>query len=281
MARREAFFALSGAAAAAALVSAVWSLRPLPRAPVAAPCVVSDEESSLRAANANLVSSLQDCDRELEAARDRLSASRSAVAVAAPPPRASAPAEAAPAEAVTVSRSAEPTKEDLDRWAEKGFVRVRAPCLLDQPWTPSGRALDRLGLAPGDAQVIHELYQRSNRRLAAEILPLCSRVLGGAKVAVRIGPKVCADAVMNWARDADPGGTKAALQRVAGANAGRGQAAASPDAPPVEQLLVAMSREMAAFEADLAATFGPEEGKRLAWAPEMCTYRASMRSDNL
>jgi hypothetical protein len=275
MALREASFALGGAFVSALLVLGVWSLQPSPKAPPPPPAEPPPlEDEALRSANENLIRSLHECDRALLSARAH--APPAAVASATP-----SAASARPTELPAPPRTMEPSKEELEGFAERGVVRVRAPCLLDKPWMPSSRSLDRLGLAPHDADSIHEVFERSNRRLGADILPLCSRVLGGAKVAVRIGPRVCADAIMNWARDADPEGTKAVLRRVAEANAGRRELTASPDAPAVEQLLVAMAREMKAFESDLASSFGPEEARRLAWAPEMCAYSASMRGDGL
>jgi hypothetical protein len=70
------------------------------------------------------------------------------------------------------------------------------------------------------------------------------------------------------------------LMRVAEINAGKdvkpgGGGGAGADA---EQLLLAMSKESKAFEADLAARYGPDEAKRLAWAPEMCNERTFLRA---
>ena len=36
--------------------------------------------------------------------------------------------------------------------------------------------------------------------------------------------------------------------------------------------------EQKAFEADLAQRLGPEEAKRLAWAPELCAERRQFRA---
>lgn len=48
-------------------------------------------------------------------------------------------------------------------------------------------------------------------------------------------------------------------------------------AEPMEALLYAMTQETHAFEVDLARKLGPEEAKRLAWAPEMCADRRTVR----
>lgn len=39
-----------------------------------------------------------------------------------------------------------------------------------------------------------------------------------------------------------------------------------------------MTKESKTFEAELAAKLGPEEAKRLAWAPEMCSDRTTVRA---
>lgn len=141
----------------------------------------------------------------------------------------------------------------------------------------SERTLDRLGLAPGDARIIRDGYYSSNTRVAEQIRPLCAKALGSPEAAERVGPKACLDAILAGARRTDPEGTQKSLVRVAEANAGKGEP------PPgasngVEQLLFAMTKESKMFEADLAAKLGPEEAKRLAWAPEMCSDRTTVRA---
>jgi hypothetical protein len=46
----------------------------------------------------------------------------------------------------------------------------------------------------------------------------------------------------------------------------------------VEQLLLAMTKESKAFETDLAAKLGPDEAKRLAYSPDMCSDRTTVRA---
>jgi hypothetical protein len=72
--------------------------------------------------------------------------------------------------------------------------------------------------------------------------------------------------------------------RVAEANAGKpptgGGANTNANGAGVdaEALLMAMTKEARAFEAELASKLGPEEAKRLAWAPEMCSDRTTVRA---
>ena len=162
--------------------------------------------------------------------------------------------------------------------AQVGAVRVRVPCMRDKPWTPSARVLDRLGLAPSDAATIRDAYEHSNKRMADQIKPLCAKTLGSAEAADRVGPKACSDAILAGAKRTDPEGTQKSLVRVAELNAGKADAKPAADPNAVEQLLLAMTKESKAFEAELAGKLGPEEAKRLAWAPEMCSDRTSVRA---
>lgn len=93
-----------------------------------------------------------------------------------------------------------------------------------------------------------------------------------------MGPKACSDAILAGARRTDPDGTQKSLVRVAEINAGRPDVKPSQDGAAVEQLLLSMTKEGKAFEAELAAKLGPEEAKRLAWAPEMCSDRTTVRA---
>lgn len=162
--------------------------------------------------------------------------------------------------------------------AQLGTVRVRVPCLRDKPWTPNQRVLDRLGLAPGDAATIRDAYANSNKRMAEQIRPLCVKALGSAEAADRVGPKACSDAILAGAKRTDPEGTQKSLVKVAEINAGKADVKPSQDGAAVEQLLLSMTKESKAFEAELASKLGPEEAKRLAWAPEMCSDRTTVRA---
>jgi hypothetical protein len=150
--------------------------------------------------------------------------------------------------------------------------------MRDKPWTPNARVLDRLGLAPGDAATIRDAYEHSNKRMAEQIKPLCVKALGSAEAAERVGPKACSDAILAGARRTDPEGTQKSLVRVAEINAGKADVKPAADGAAAEQLLLAMTRETKAFESELASKLGPEEAKRLAWAPEMCSDRTTVRA---
>jgi len=243
--------------------------------PVAAAPEVEDC-SSLRAANAALTSSLHACDRLL------------AEAPSGDPSPAPAPSAASDTDRRERRRGregdggarrnfGEPSKDDWERMAQLGVVRARIPCVRDKPWTPPQRTLDRLGLAPDDAKTLEEAYAKSNKRVADQVKPLCAQVLGSADVAERVGTSACMDAIASSARRTAPDATKESLTRAAEVQAGkRGAPAAGAATPPIEALALALANETKAFESDLAQKLGPEEAKRLTWAPEMCADRRTL-----
>lgn len=272
MTRREIVHVVAGLAAGGVLASGAWSVQ-RPAAPTAKtdPSVTdggAEDMESLRKANENLVESLHQADQTIAQLRDQLGAQ--------PRPSASAkPEEREERDAGFRRRNrGEPTAEDWERMAQLGAVRVRMPCLRDKPWTPNQRVLDRLGLAPQDANVIRDAYEHSNKRMADQIKPLCTKTLGSAEAADRVGSKACVDAILAGAKRSDPEGMQKSVVRVAETNAGKDVKVGDSGA---EQLLLAMTKETKAFEAELAQKLGPEEAKRVAYAPEMCTDRAVVR----
>lgn len=273
MTRRELVMAASGTLAGLLVASAGWSLKspsPITAKPDPSVRITSGEDpEGLRAANAKLVESLAEADRQIAALREQV-------------PAPSAHVEDRPTDDAgrgrRRNRGGEPTTEDWERMAQVGAVRVRVPCIRDKPWTPNARTLDRLGLAPNDAATIRDAYEASNKRMADQIRPLCAKVLGSADAADRVGTKACSDAILSGGKRADPDGMQKSLVHVAEMNAGKAGAAPSADPSTAEQLLLAMTKESKTFEGDLAAKMGPEEAKRLAWAPEMCSDRTTVRA---
>lgn len=275
MTRRELVIAAVGTLAGVLVASAGWSLQspPAPPRAKADPSAQSDggdDLESLRNANANLTESLAKADRTIAQLREQQPAP---TATARPEERRN------DGDAGRNRRRGrgEPTAEDWERMAQVGTVRVRVPCIRDKPWTPSAATLDRLGLAPQDAATIRDAYASSNKRMTEQIKPLCAKVLGSPEAADRVGPKACSEAILSGSKRSDPEGTQKSIVRVAEINAGK-DVKPTADGPAAEQLLLAMTKESKTFEAELASKLGPEEAKRLAWAPEMCSDRTTVRA---
>ncbi|HEY8078784.1 MAG TPA: hypothetical protein VIF62_31850 [Labilithrix sp.] len=255
----------------AVLASAAWSLA-APRkiaAVLPEPSAHGPEgEDALRRANENLTTSLQQCDRKLDELRS----------AATPAPSAARNEDAPDAGRGNRRTRGEPTQDDWERMAQLGSVRVRIPCVRDTPWTPTARAVERLGLAPTDSEAIKEAYAHSNQRVADVVRPLCAQVLGGSEVADKVGTSACMDAITNAARKGGADQAKDALVRTAEVQAGKRQPA--PDASALEKLTTALAREGKSFENDLAQKLGPDEAKRIAWSNELCTDRRTFRASD-
>jgi hypothetical protein len=86
-------------------------------------------------------------------------------------------------------------------------------------------------------------------------------------------------AIVDSARKENPEKMRDALTRVGEVNAGKRPA---PDPAqgldPVEALMLAFTGESKAFEADLAATLGPEEAHRIAGSRTLCSERGVVRA---
>lgn len=237
------------------------------------PSSSASPDGVLAEANARLVAQIAECDRRL-------------VELGQPPvPSAQVDAEAPSADEPRGRRDrdggrrgprGEPTKEDWERMAESATLRVRMPCVRDTPWKPSEATLDRLGLSPDDGETIRAAYAESNKRMLAEVRPLCGKVLGSPDVLDKVGADTCIDAILNAGRRQSPEAAKSAIVTTAEVNAGK-RAPEKDPSDPMTRLLAAMTHETQAFEADLAKKLGPEEAKRLAWAPEMCADRRVVR----
>lgn len=268
---REILLVAAGLVAGGVAASGVWSVRtpaPAVKADPSAHDGGADDMDALRKANENLVESLHQADQTIAQLREQLGAH-------APPAPSAKPDDKPEADAGFRRRSrGEPTAEDWERMAQLGAVRVRMPCIRDTPWVPNQRILDRLGLAPHDGETIKTAYANSNKRMSDVIQPLCAKTLGSAEAANRVGPKACADAILSGAKRGDAEAMQKSIVRVAETNAGKD---VKPAGDAAETLLLAMTKETKAFEAELAGKFGPEEAKRIAYAPELCTDRTVVR----
>jgi hypothetical protein len=225
-----------------------------------------DDEDSLAAANANLVGSLQECNRRLASAGQ---------------PRVVAPSPAAGPSASGRSRDQRraDAKVRLDGLAQQGVISYNIPCIRDTPFVPSQRQLDRLGLAPHDADALRDAYAKSNQRAMAQIKPLCARVLGNEALVDRVGPSACMSAIVDGARKENADKMQEALVRVGEVNAGKRAVPKSGEPlEPVEALLLGFSAESKAFEADLAASLGPDDAHRIASSRALCSERGTVRA---
>lgn len=185
--------------------------------------------------------------------------------------------------------AAAPQKSDFDlgpeEWremAKRGSVKYRVPC--DKPdYTPSASTLNELGLAPDDAEPIRDAYARSRERLKSSIRPVCLEMLGNKELVDKLGPDKCAHLVVQLAMATDEGATGEAMADVGAIRAGdKAPPPQGAKVHPVTRVFLALTGEPAAFEADLAKSFGPEEAHRIVWSDGLCLSKSSwggVRSD--
>lgn len=258
-----------GVASGAGGALALQPKKPPPPAPVCPEPPHEEDEDELVAANASLVRSLQQCNRKLSELGQRR---------VEPTPAPSA--SAAPREGRGERRGGRrgpPTREDWERYAEQGVVPYQIPCLRDTPYVPTERDLERLNLSPDDAETLKQAYAKSNERVLAQLRPLCGTALGSPEVAERIGPEACMKAVLDGARRSDPEKMRQSLVNVAEVNAGKRPAGDKVD--PTEALLLTLTAEREKFQADLAASLGPEDAQRIASARGLCSDRGFASAD--
>jgi hypothetical protein len=269
---------LGSFASGVVLASGAWTAFPSrPAPPVSKEDAggAPETDDELRKANANLTDSLHQCDRQLAELREGMKIPDRPVASAQPNEERDGGRWGAGRR-----NRGEPTSEDWERMAQLGVVRVRIPCIRDTPWKPSERAIDRLGISDRDAKAIEEAYAASNKRVLDQVKPLCAKALGSPDVADKMGATACIDAIQNSAKRADPKAAKDALSHAAEVQAGKRTAQAGGDSIPLEQLANVLAGESKTFEADLAKKLGPEEAKRIANDPAMCSERRVLRTSD-
>ncbi len=162
-------------------------------------------------------------------------------------------------------------QDDWVELAKTGTIKYRVPCLKPEGWTPGSKNIDKLGLAPGDAETIRATYQRSYERMWPEMRQLCIEAIGKAEVADVLGPDTCVHVITDMARTEDSKAASEAMRQVSEVRAGtRAEADPAVTKHPVFKLFTALTGETKDFEKDLAENFGPEEAARLAYAKGMC-----------
>jgi hypothetical protein len=216
-------------------------------------------------ANRNLVDQIADYQRRLDAlenqkkalgaqladAQDKLAASTDG---AAPTPRS----------------QFDLSQDDWKRLAETGSVKYEVPCTSNpNGYTPGPKTLDKLGLAPQDASVIHDAYGRSTKRVWDLVGPLCAQALGGSTaVADKLGADACVHVVLDLERQHDPNAVNEAMRQVAEIRAGERPAPGPNDkVDPVETIFLALTGESQQFESDLAQSLGPDDAHRVVYTP--------------
>ena len=159
-------------------------------------------------------------------------------------------------------------QSDWQNLAKSGTIKYRMPCQRKEGFTPSAEGLNKLGLAPQDAEPIREAYAKSYQRLWPKIRAVCGEALGNPELADALGPDSCVHVTMNIARKKDSKGAREAAYALTDQRAGIAEPSKKIQGHMVYRLFDALTSEMPAFEQDLTASLGPENAKLVAY--EMC-----------
>ncbi|MBS2018275.1 MAG: FecR domain-containing protein [Deltaproteobacteria bacterium] len=225
----------------------------------------NEESSSAESANKNLVAQVSEYRQRLEAIATQKAALEEKL-------KKSEEKLASADGAAPRNRS----EYDLDAndWAElakTGQIKYRVPCFHSDGWIFSPEKLQNMGLAPQDGAVLKDAYERSFQRVWKEIRPLCIAALGAPpEIIDKIGADSCVHLVYDLASKQNNDATREAHTQVAEIRAGQ-----RPEPPAAQQhvvmkMMLLLTGANAAFEADLAKSFGPEEAHRLAYSDDMC-----------
>ena len=162
--------------------------------------------------------------------------------------------------------------DDWQELAKDGTIKYQIPCFKKRgdAWSPSPEKLNALGLAPDDAHVLKDAYERSNQRVWSALKPLCAEALGSAEVAEKVGPDTCIHLVLDHENERDGEAAARAKREVGEIRAGLRPMPSHERSHPVVRLFLSTTGEMASFEAELAQAFGPEEAHRIVYSDELC-----------
>ena len=155
------------------------------------------ETDPLVAANANLVDSVSEYKRKLEA----LETQKAAIAKQLTEAQGKLALAQNDGQALPTKSPYDLTPDDWKEMAKEGKVVSRTPCASPAAWMPTPDQLAKDGLAPTDAQAIHDARAQSYGRVSGVIRPLCVQALqGDAKVADKLGPVTCSSLVSDVSR---------------------------------------------------------------------------------
>jgi hypothetical protein len=133
-----------------------------------------------------------------------------------------------------------------------------------------------LGLAPGDAPMLKEIYKKSNERTWTTLRPLCAAAVGSESVADKIGPDTCIHLILDIAHEKDRDSSSEAMRQVGEIRAGlRPAPAAGDNQHPVVKMFLTLTEEMKSFEGDLAQQVGPEDAHRISFSDGLCARRST------
>ena len=224
----------------------------------------AEDVDPLVAANANLADSVREYKQRLEA----IEAQKTTIAKQLGEAQEKLAIAQNDGQAPPVKNAYDLDQSDWKQLAKEGKVVARMPCGNPDSWNVSPKELDKLGLAPQDAQPIHDALQRSAARIWTMVRPLCIQALqGDAQTADKLGPGTCQSLVGDVSRDKEDTGEETRIVAEI-----RGGLRPMPSDPSVlgtyGKMLYALSGESKAIEHDISQSIGPDDAHRFTFGEE-------------
>lgn len=149
------------------------------------------------------------------------------------------------------------SREDWAQMAKSGHFKMRLPCMRKDGWRPDTESLDKLGLAPQDADVIQAASKKAMDRTQSAIHPYCAEILGSDELATKLS-EMCGDIVRRHVGRQSQEGAQYAQKTVAEMRAGlRPLPAPGDKVAPLVGTFLAETAALGIFEEELAKTMGP------------------------
>jgi hypothetical protein len=155
------------------------------------------------------------------------------------------------------------TDDDLKQLAKKGLIRTRFLCPPPGDWHATPDQIATLGLAPADAPAVDHAVAAAQAQMWQAVGPECTKILGSAELATRLGGEMCGLIIQTAASD-----SKKTIQLVADVLAGNATLPAGP-LDPLAARILAQTQQSAVFEKDLAEALGPETAHSIARSDDL------------
>lgn len=170
----------------------------------------------------------------------------------------------------------EVNEEEWKELAKNGTIKMRVPCNWKGGWWPPPAKLNELGLSRDDGTTIQAASNRLYESSWAKIRPVCEKI-GGKDLAEKLGLDGCPSFVFNYMKGADKDNALEAMRRVSEMRAGLRPLLSvdDPQLGPVEKVMLVLTGEQQAFEADLAQSFGPDEAHRIVTSDSLCSWSST------
>lgn len=224
------------------------------------------QDSALDKANQNLVESVREYKKRLETIEEQKKDLEKRLEVA----KTKLDAEERKGDAQVKRNEFDLSQDDLRELAKDGTIKFMSPC-SKKDYKPDADTLQRLGLAPQDADVIGAAYKKVRAEAEAQMRPLCQEVLGKSDLTDRIPVEGCMHIVSDMMSEANNQERKAAQQLAADILAGNKPAPGPGDkVPALTRMMLSRSGQAKALERELAKSMGPDEAHRVVFSDELC-----------